>query len=73
MRKIADAHIYPYFTFFKKRIKNLGEPDKDGWAIGDCPFCGESGAFRANLRNGRWLCFPETKGRESQSPPPTMN
>ena len=67
MRKTVDAHNYPYFTFFNKRIKNLGKPDVDGWAVGDCPFCGESGAFRANLKNGRWLCFPEAKGRQNRS------
>ena len=70
---MANSHNYPYVTFFKKRIKNLGKPDRWGWATGDCPFCGEPGAFRANLKNGKWLCFPETKGQQSQSVRPMMN
>jgi len=68
--EMVNSHNYPYLTFFQNRIKNLGEPDRWGWATGDCPFCGEPRAFRANLKNGRWLCFPETKGRASWSAPP---
>lgn len=54
-----DEHTYPYWLLFKKYIPDLGEPDKDGWAVGSCPFCGESNCFRVNLRSGRWVCLPE--------------
>lgn len=50
---------YPYKSLFKKYIADLGEPDKDGWATGTCPFCGDPGTFRVNLKSGRWACFPD--------------
>jgi len=49
---------YPYKTLFKKYVFDLCEPDEDGWAAGTCPFCGDPGTFRVNLKSGRWVCLP---------------
>lgn len=64
---MVDAHEHPYITFFKKYVQNLGEPDENGWATGDCPHCGESGTFQVNLKTGYWTCFP--KPSEQNCPP----
>jgi hypothetical protein len=45
-------------TFFKKLVPDLGTPDLEGWSSGTCPYCGQAGSFRANLRTGRWTCAP---------------
>jgi hypothetical protein len=50
----------PYAVLFQEIVPNLNEPDEDGWATGDCPYCGDIGSFRANLKTGRWLCLPPT-------------
>ena len=56
---MADtAHRLPYWTLFATTIPNLGPPDLDGWATGDCPYCGDPGTFRVNLATGRWTCLP---------------
>ena len=51
-------HRYPYKSLFKKYVSDLGEPDADGWATGTCPYCGDQGTFRVNLKSGRWTCLP---------------
>lgn len=60
---------YPYKSLFKKYVVDLGEPDTAGWAIGTCPYCGDPGTFRANLKSGHWACLPtpgcEPVGRRS--------
>jgi hypothetical protein len=66
-------HRYPYLTLFKKYIRNLGRADENGWAIGDCPFCGEPGTFQVNLKTGRWVCFPTPDKGNSQLPRQLMN
>ena len=52
------APEYPFEAPFRREVRNLGAPDAEGWAIGDCPYCGTAGGLKANLRTGRWLCLP---------------
>src|SRR5687767_14912477 len=43
---------------FREVVPDLSPPDLAGWASGTCPYCKVTGAFRANLKSGRWLCLP---------------
>jgi hypothetical protein len=56
-----NEHNLPYWSLFQKQVPDLCTPDADGWASGSCPFCGEAGTFRVNLRSGRWVCLPDSK------------
>ncbi len=53
-----DQHRFPYWSLFKSYVRDLGQPDAEGWASGSCPFCGEANTFRVNLKSGRWVCLP---------------
>jgi hypothetical protein len=55
---MASSSQHAFETFFKTLVPDLGAPDLEGWSSGTCPYCGEAGAFRANLRTGRWTCAP---------------
>lgn len=48
----------PFQALFERIIPNLGPPDADGWAVGDCPYCGDKQSLRANVITGRWTCVP---------------
>ncbi len=65
MRK--EDHLYPYASLFKRYVSDLGQPDQNGWATGSCPYCGEPGTFRANLKSGRWTCLPTPPPRVTQA------
>jgi hypothetical protein len=36
---MATSRPLPFEAPFRREIPNLGPPDPDGWAIGDCPYC----------------------------------
>jgi hypothetical protein len=63
------ARRWPYEAAFKLEVPNLGLPDAEGWAVGDCPYCRTPGGLKANLRSGRWLCLPPAP----PTPPPGLS
>jgi hypothetical protein len=56
---------YPFLVLFKGYIPDLSCPDKDGWATGTCPYCGDPDTFRVNLRTGHWVCLPSPSQAET--------
>jgi len=66
-----DKHTYPYWTLFKSQIPDLGTPDSEGWASGSCPYCGDPGTFRVNLKSGRWVCLPRSTKPKANEIAPT--
>jgi len=56
---------FPHKSLFQKYVCDLGEPDENGWATGTCPFCGDSGTFRVNLKFGGWVCLPAPTSKPS--------
>jgi hypothetical protein len=69
---MATSRSLPFEAPFRREIPNLGAPDADGWAIGDCPYCQTPGGLKANLRTGRWLCLPQAPGPLVRKAPPPL-
>lgn len=51
--------VVVFGRYFDERVKGLtvGLEREDGaYFIGDCPFCGESQAWEADILSGTWSC-----------------